>query len=158
MRNFFPGLIITSAIAFSSCSGTDRGNPPADVLTDSSKFTTVQWLDTLVDFGTVNKGEKVHVKFRCKNTGTHPLYITFVRPSCGCTIADYTKKAIPPGEMGEVNAEFDSQKAPSTVVRKTLTVSANTLNESPRLVFTGEVKDVSAGTNSFKATDSSTHK
>jgi hypothetical protein len=39
---------------------------------DSSKFTTVQWLDTLVDIGKVKEGEMVNVVFRFKNTGDQP--------------------------------------------------------------------------------------
>jgi hypothetical protein len=69
-------------------------------------FTTVKWNDTAINFGTVTRGEKVHIKYICTNTGNKPLFIYYVRPGCGCTVADYTKAAIMPGKTGEVNAEF----------------------------------------------------
>ena len=130
-------------IVFYSCnSGDDAAvakEPPANVGNDSANFTTVQWVDTTFNFGTVAKGEKVHIKYTCKNTGNKPLFIYYVRPGCGCTVADYTKAAIPPGKTGEVDAEFDSNHGNPGEVHKSITVQTNTFNASPRLTFEGTV-------------------
>jgi hypothetical protein len=139
-------------IVFYSCNSGDAiaKEAPADVATDSANFTTVKWNDTAVNFGTVVKGEKVHIKYTCTNTGSKPLFIYSVRPGCGCTVADYTKAAIMPGKTGEVNADFDSNHGNPGEVHKSITVQTNTLNASPRLTFTGTVspaaesKDTSA--------------
>lgn len=127
---------------FFSCSGNDSGTAqqlPPDVAKDSANFTTIQWNDSLVDFGSVVKGQKVHIQYKCKNTGNKPLFLYYVHPGCGCTVADYTKAAIPPGGTGEVNAEFDSNHGNPGQVRKSITVQTNTFNPSPRLMFTGTV-------------------
>ncbi len=52
-------------------------------------------------------GDIVDINFTCKNTGDKPLYLVYVRPSCGCTVADYTKEPIPPGKEGKIDAQFD---------------------------------------------------
>jgi hypothetical protein len=87
----------------------------------------------------VAKGEKVHVTYKCKNVGSKPMFIYYVRPGCGCTVADYTKAAIPPNGIGEVNAEYDSNHGIVGEVRKSITVQTNTTNASPMLIFHGTV-------------------
>jgi hypothetical protein len=124
-----------------ACNSADSSaqTAPSNVEKDSVNFTEVQWLDSNVNFGSVTKGEKVHIAFHCKNIGNKPMFIYYVRPGCGCTVADYTKAAIPPGSTGEVNAEFDSNHGSSGQVRKMITVKTNTINRSPTLVFFGTV-------------------
>ena len=109
---------------------------------DTANYTTVQWADTVLSIGTINMGEKAMVKFKCKNTGTKPLIITDAKPSCGCTVADYTKEPIAPGGEGWVTGAFDSNKIHGGGdVHKTIIVSTNTPNGAYRyLVFTGFVK------------------
>jgi len=123
-----------------SCNSTETPQaPPPNVDKDSANFTTVKWNDTAINFGTVTRGEKVHIKYICTNTGNKPLFIYYVRPGCGCTVADYTKAAIMPGKTGEVNAEFDSNHGNPGEVHKSITVQTNTTNPSPKLIFTGKV-------------------
>jgi hypothetical protein len=77
------------------------------------------------DFGKIREGEKVTYRFKFKNTGTVPLKITDVKPSCGCTASDYTRSPVPPGGDGFVEVVFDSQGRTGTQ-QKTVTVYANT--------------------------------
>jgi hypothetical protein len=51
-----------SSILWFSCDRVDAvTDADAKVMADTAKYTTVQWLDTLVNFGTANKGEQVKV-------------------------------------------------------------------------------------------------
>ncbi|MDB5229799.1 MAG: hypothetical protein JWN76_604 [Chitinophagaceae bacterium] len=110
-----------------------------EVLQDQKKFTTIQWQDSSINFGTIKEGEKPLIHFRFKNTGDHPLYVVSVNASCGCTVVNYTKGAIQPGSSGEITGEFDS-KGKSGEVNKTITVVTNTkFNMQHRLMFTGTV-------------------
>lgn len=112
-------------------------------LADGADRTTVQWLDSVVHFGTINQGEKAAVKFRLKNTGSKPLLITHVRAGCGCTVADYTKEAIAPGAEGVVTAAFNSNRSQAGHVRKTVVVHTNSTNGNEHtLIFTGNVKEL----------------
>src|SRR3982750_2004587 len=103
---FFSVLFLSVLYACNEDNKANAGTPPPNVGSDSANFTQVQWHDSVVNFGTVTKGEKVHIKYSCKNIGQKPLFIYYVRPGCGCTVADYTKAAIPSGGTGEINAEF----------------------------------------------------
>ena len=133
---------MAAAAIITSCSNdadTAAKMPPPNVGTDSARFTSVQWLDSVQDFGTAVKGEKVKINFKCKNTGNKPLFMYYVRPGCGCTVASYTESAILPGGIGEVNAVYDSNHGTAGNIRKTITVQTNTFNKSPILIFTGTV-------------------
>jgi hypothetical protein len=123
MRFFLAGTAL-ALIFLTSC---QSGNPAAvqAAMKDSARFTTIQWLDSAKDFGTIPEGQKIQVSFRFKNTGTTPLVIARVQPSCGCTIAEQPKEPIAPGSMGQISATFNSQGHPG-VNRKTLFVTANT--------------------------------
>ena len=117
---------ILAAAFFSGClSGDNRAIAMQQVMRDSARYTSIQWLDSIKNFGTIPEGQKVQVAFRFRNTGTTPLVITQVRPSCGCTIAEQPQEPIAPGAEGHISAIFNSQ-GHAGVNRKTLFVTANT--------------------------------
>ena len=108
---------------------------------DSANFTKIQWLDSVVNFGSIQMGESKTVTFRLKNIGNKPLLLTNVKAGCGCTVADYTKGAIAPGAEGIVTGEFDSNKAQTGEVHKSIYVTTNTPNGiNQTLVFTGKIE------------------
>lgn len=141
LYNGMTAIVFFLSFSLSSCenSNTHLAGSKVDIINDSANYTSVKWDDSLVNFGSVKQGEKIHILFHCKNTGTKPLYIVTVHPSCGCTVASYTKEAIAPGGTGTVDAEFDSGHSNTPDVRKVIYVSTNTMNASPSLVFTGTV-------------------
>lgn len=149
MKNvvLFCFLISLISINSFSCRGTlekkAEESKNKEVIKDKEKYTVIQWKDTAVNFGTIKMGEKAVVKFNFKNTGDHPLYLLNVQAGCGCTVPSYTQGAILPNREGEVVAEFDSKRASSGEIRKTIAVTTNTKNNMYHtLIFTGEVKGV----------------
>jgi len=93
---------------------------------DSSLFTNITWLDsTTRDFGTIPEGKKLEVVFRFLNSGTRPLIIERVQPSCGCTVAEQPEAPILPGKEGEIKASFNSEGRVG-INHKKLYVYANT--------------------------------
>jgi hypothetical protein len=108
---------------------------------DTANYTTIEWEDTVKNFGTVHEGDSVFIKFSFKNTGEKALFLTTVQPSCGCTVADFPKNAILPGKGGEVIAMFNSKDHPG-YIHKTIMVTTNTSNRINHLLsFIGQVKD-----------------
>jgi hypothetical protein len=151
MKRYFLFYFVLMLFSIYACNNSDNAStPPADVETDSASFTQVQWVDTSINFGEVIKGKKVHITYKCKNIGNKPMFIYYVRPGCGCTVADYTKAAISPGSTGEVNAEYDSNHGIAGEIRKSITVRTNTTNPSPKLVFYGTVKSAPVADTSKK--------
>ncbi len=106
---------------------------------DTNQHTTIQWKDTLIQFGKVREGDTVRLVYTFINTGKKQLFINEVRPSCGCTIADFTKKPISPGDSGYINAVFTTRWHPG-LQQKSILVKANTRgNVYHKLLFSGEV-------------------
>jgi hypothetical protein len=128
VRNMPRYLLFWLAIAaFAAACKNDSGKATAlqSALADSARFTTIQWLDSVRNFGTIPEGQKLEVAFRFRNTGTMPLVIVKVQPSCGCTVADQPTEPIAPGGEGQIKAIFNS-KGHAGVNHKTLFVTANT--------------------------------
>ncbi len=108
------------------------------IANDSTNWTTVQWLDSIQDFGKVTDGEKVVITFHFKNTGTKPLVIANVQASCGCTVPSKPDEPIAPGEEGKITAEFNSAGRVGKA-SKYLNVTCNTKENITNLLFEGEV-------------------
>jgi hypothetical protein len=102
-------------------------------------LTTVEFMEESHNFGEVAEGDKVEHVFKFKNTGSNPLKINNVKPSCGCTTPDWTKDEVAPGAEGFVKVEFDS-KGKRGVQKKSVTVTfENTDPKNKILSFNCEV-------------------
>ncbi|MBX9782987.1 MAG: DUF1573 domain-containing protein [Chitinophagaceae bacterium] len=107
-------------------------------IADSANWTTVQWLDSMQQFGKVIDGEKVIISFHFKNTGSKPLIIASVSASCGCTVPTKPEEPIAPGAEGIIKAEFNSAGRVGKA-EKYVNVSCNTEKQIYTLRFEGEV-------------------
>jgi hypothetical protein len=92
---------------------------------------------TTIDFGKIEQGKPVSAEFEFKNPTMVPLIISSVRPTCGCTIADYPKEPVPPGKSGKISVTFNA--AASGVFTKTILVTSNAAEGNTSLVIKGEV-------------------
>ena len=77
------------------------------------------------DFGVITEGESVEHTFKFENTGESDLVISSCKASCGCTIPDWPREPIAPGEKGEIKVVFNSA-GKSGLVTKDITILANT--------------------------------
>ncbi|MFZ6052436.1 DUF1573 domain-containing protein [Halocola ammonii] len=106
---------------------------------DVSGAPAIQFENKEFDFGTVIEGEKVKHTFKFINEGKSPLLITEVNPSCGCTTTKgWPKKPISPGESGEIEIEFDSNRRPGET-SKTISVITNSVPSTTILKLKGLV-------------------
>ena len=128
VRSLFFILLLAGMISalVACCNGNSSAAGVQAVLADSARYTTIEWLDSAKkDFGKIPEGQKLQVAFRFRNTGTMPLVIARVQPSCGCTIAEQPREPIAPGAEGLIKATFNSQ-GHAGINHKTLFVTANT--------------------------------
>ena len=63
----------------------------------------------LHDFGRITEGESISYSFHFRNTGSKDLVISGCDATCGCTVADYPKGRIAPGDEGYVTVSFNSR-------------------------------------------------
>lgn len=105
---------------------------------DTANAPVFKFEKEVYDFGLVNEGEKVTYDFKFKNTGNSPLIISSATASCGCTVPDYPKQPIAPGEEGVISVVFNSEGRPG-VQNKIVTVTANTIPSLTELSILGSV-------------------
>jgi hypothetical protein len=90
------------------------------------------------DFGRLVDGEVVEYSFKFKNTGTGDLLIANASASCGCTVPDYPKQLIKPGEDNFIKVRFDSKGKIGTF-EKSVMITANTEPRETVIYITGLV-------------------
>ncbi len=121
-RNIF--LAIVSMVLLFSCSEKkDSENIDVSVI---DNMTTIKFERDVIDFRSVEEGERVTGSFKFTNTGDCNLVIYEVNTSCGCTVADYPRGEIKPGESGMISVTYDSDGANGMRITKQVTVNANT--------------------------------
>jgi len=88
--------------------------------------------------GTVVEGRDSLVKaaFKITNTGSKPLQITNVRPSCGCTVVKYDS-IIAPGKTGVIEPVVNLKGMRNGHMSRTVTVVSNAAS-NPSLTLTIE--------------------
>ena len=64
------------------------------------------------DFGKIPQGKPVTTLFTYTNVGQEPLIVTQVQPTCGCTIADYTKTPVKKGEACNLKITYNPAVIP----------------------------------------------
>jgi hypothetical protein len=80
-------------------------------------------VEPVVDVGVVDRGEEVPHTFEIRNAGDAPLELVEVKPTCGCTVAEYDR-TIAPGASGHVRAVVDTAKLRGPIA-KTVRVFTN---------------------------------
>ena len=89
---------------------------------------------TTHDFKEVMEGKDAVYIFTFYNIGKEPLTISDARPSCSCTVSDYTKEPVMPGKSGYITVKYGTSGRIGAFT-KTVTVSSNS-TISPTVVLT----------------------
>ncbi len=140
MKNLF-FLIIACGVLMYSCDirkQDKKANSTAVSKQTITDPTTVEIIDSVYDFGTINEGDIIEFSFRFKNTGNKPLEVSDAKASCGCTVPEKPTAPINPGEMGFIKVKFNSDRKPGEA-HKSITVTSNAMPEFPELYLKGTV-------------------
>ena len=99
--------------------------------------------DKLVhNFGTFSEATPVQTcVFTYTNIGDKPLIINQAVASCGCTVPEYTKDAIQPGEKGEIKVTYNGKGKFPGHFKKSITVRCNGKTEMLRLYVEGDMTE-----------------
>lgn len=89
------------------------------------------------DYGTVEKGGDGNCVFTFTNKGQKPLVLSNVRASCGCTVPQWPREPIAPGEKGEIKVKYNTKTVGS--FNKSVTVHSNAANNVVSLRVKGQV-------------------
>lgn len=123
-----PTPVVTPAAAVSVATETPKIGGPV-----------MTFEKTEVDYGTIAQGSDPLRRFKFKNTGTEPLVIKDARGSCGCTVPSYKKEPIQPGETGEIEVRYDTQRVGD--FQKSITINTNEGDQARMLMIRGKVNE-----------------
>ena len=110
----------------------DKKQPQADI----------QFERITHDFGKFSESSpKVTCGFNFVNAGNAPLIINQAIASCGCTVPEYPKTPIKPGEKGQIKVTYNGAGKFPGHFKKSITVRTNGVIEMTRLYVEGEMDE-----------------
>ena len=125
-------LLFLLAISLCACDNKGESNAvDTDLVRNSASATDrqsdlpeISFTESEHDFGRITQGERVRHEFAFTNTGTSNLIISDARGSCGCTVPEWSKEPVKPGDKGVIKVEFNSE-GKSGLQEKTITIVTN---------------------------------
>lgn len=131
------------AITLASCSSaTDRIKSSDDAASGPEAMMdalpSIAFAEEFHDFGEVKEGEVVEHTFTFTNEGEGPLIISNAQGSCGCTVPDWPRQPIAPGQKGQIKVSFNS-KGRAGRQDKRVTLTTNAVPQSKVLNITSNV-------------------
>ncbi|MCC8409012.1 DUF1573 domain-containing protein [Mucilaginibacter sp. UR6-1] len=137
--------LAASVLILAACNQRNSGNATgidsnstAATEVDSANAPVVKFEVGTHDFGKVKQGEKVNFEYKFTNTGKSPLVISNATASCGCTVPEWPKTPVKPGQSAAIKVTFDSANK-SGLQDKLITVTANTIPAQTVVHLVGEV-------------------
>jgi hypothetical protein len=101
---------------------------------------SLQFVDTLHQFGKLKEGEIVSYEFSYTNVGQRPVLIYSARASCGCTVPQYEANSpLAPGQSNKLKVTFNSTGKVGKN-RKSILVSSNGNPAEQELFIEAEVE------------------
>jgi hypothetical protein len=127
-------------ILIGGCDGTNKGGADNNSTMASDTGTAIIKFNNLEhDFGSITEGEKLAYVFTYTNEGTGNLIINSASTSCGCTVPEFSKKPLAPGQKATMEVIFDSSGY-NGFQTKTITVQSNASMPVVILAIRAEVK------------------
>ena len=84
------------------------------------------------DFGDMKQHGDASTEFKFTNTGTEPLIISNAKGSCGCTVPQWPKEPIKPGESNVIKVKYDSKRIGP--INKSVTITSNAANTPTKVI------------------------
>jgi len=106
------------------------------------KQAKIEFKQTEIDYGTINKNADGTKVFEFTNTGDAPLIINKVKSSCGCTVPSKPTEPIMPGKSDKIVVKYNTHRVGP--FRKTITVYSNAQPNVVILKIKGKVVDPNA--------------
>ena len=115
--------------------------PVANEVVDNTPKTTITFEEYAHSFGNIKQNTENKKVFSFTNTGNEPLIITNAKGSCGCTVPNYPKEPVQPGESAEIEVFYRPGKQKGNQ-SKTVTITANTEPAQTILNISATVEEV----------------
>lgn len=117
-------LLALSTVLAISCAGVAQ-----EAATSGAQ---IEFEKDVHDFGNIKQGGDATTEFKFTNTGTEALIISNAKGSCGCTVPEWPREPIQPGESAVIRVKYDS-KRPGPI-NKSVTIKSNASNTPTKVI------------------------
>lgn len=108
----------------------------------AQKKAEIRFDKTTHNFGKFSeKNARQTCTFTFTNVGDEPLVINQAVASCGCTVPQYTKEPIKPGQKGELKVTYNGEGKFPGHFKKSITIRTNGVVEMTRLYIEGDMEE-----------------
>lgn len=140
MQTCITVLVLLNCGFFSACKSEGSQSVTTHEKLDSNLQAMINFESEVNDLGIIQEGEKVVTWFDYTNTGKKSLVINNIKTGCGCTVPQWKREPINPGETASIKIVFDSKGkkgmqhilirvySNAVVSEKKLTIKARVLN------------------------------
>jgi hypothetical protein len=133
-------LLLLVAFGAASCTqGNEDKKLSTDVVGNNHGTPKMTFDETKFDFGKITEGEIVSHEFEFTNTGDGDLVISEAHASCGCTVPEFPKEPVKPGEKNKILVKFNSTGKEGRE-EKSIEISANTKEKNYIVIYADVVK------------------
>lgn len=140
MKKLFLGLIaVTMLMACNNNQAAGNSTASNTTTANAGNGPVMKFEKETHDFGKITEGDKISYDYKFTNTGKAPLIISDARASCGCTIPEWPKTPIKPGESSVIKVTFDSHSKVG-LQDKQIVVTANTTPAQNLVHLVGDVE------------------
>ncbi|MFW5886522.1 MAG: DUF1573 domain-containing protein [Bacteroidota bacterium] len=104
---------------------------------DNNDTVIISFDKEVYDYGVVERGSDGSCEFNFTNEGKKPLILSSVSSSCGCTVPEWPRTPVAPGETAKISVRYDTKRVGAFT--KTVTVRSNASTPTKILRIKGEV-------------------
>ncbi len=106
-------------------------------LSAQNKGPVIKFESLEYDYGTIYQGDNGSCEFKFKNSGDEPLILSSVRSSCGCTVPNWPKDPVLPGQSSSIKVTYDTKRIGT--ISKQISVVSNATEPTLTLSIKGTV-------------------
>ncbi len=133
-RKTILSAVIVLATALVAVAATRTG------MVDPDNYADIKFDTLTINLGRFHASDgKQTCTFTFTNVGNAPLVINQANTTCGCTVAQYTKTPVQPGESGTIDVSYNGKGKMPGHFKKTITVRSNAKKEMTRLTIEGDM-------------------
>jgi hypothetical protein len=132
------GSHLTEIPSYFGNAGIIRNPISPSGLLDTNLLAKIKFIDYSYDFGIVSSGTQVTYNFKFENNGKVPLIISNANANCGCTVSEFPKYPVLPGNFDSIKVIFDTQSRIGFQLKK-INITANTYPSQNILELKGQI-------------------
>ena len=129
----------TAVSAQSNKTAKQKENNTSSVTTQKKEANPLGFDSLVIDYGAIKKGSSGEAVFRFTNNGKTPIILTHVEAECDCTVPEWTRKPVLPGETGEIKVSYNKTDTVGFFNKKIFVTSNKNPDKEVVLTIRGEV-------------------